>query len=261
MKNEKKSMRSRPNLIGWFVASCFVSVACLPQTSGILGIAQNVVQVGLSIDGNSNLQNMVVATAPNSVVRICDTGTAARSCIVSQGTVPVVHKGDSSSVSVHAVENAQALGALLQKKSVELVVGKTANGQIDANSLKKFTVEVSATNPGKIAATPVVVPVTQQPSTQTPPPSPTRPTGTATPSNASVPSDQLANTLINGQVTIPVVDFTAGTPTIAQMNTVSEADFRRDYNRKGFATNDHEKSCSDLNGRLIWNTTGSIECI
>ncbi len=253
----------RSNFIGWFIASCFVSVACLPQTSGVLGVNQNDVQVGLTIDANSRLQNMIVASAENTVVRLCQPQTSAEQCFSGQGTIPLAAKGTIDGINIHAIEDAATLASLAQFESMELYVGTPIDGNINPNTMKSFIVEVEATNPNNIAATPVAIQASSTPAT---PQTNNVPQG-ALPATATAPvqgeiPESLSNSrLSNGQIAVPVVDMSnaaSGTPRIIGMTSVAETQFNQSYD---LTINDPNLTCRQQNGVLVFTGENRVGCI
>ncbi len=280
MKKREQAMKIQSKFLGWFLVSSLVSVACLPQASNLFGIKEKVVQIGLSVDANSNLQNMVIASDPNTQVRLCTAGTTAQSCFGGQGIIPLAPKGTVDGVSIHAIEDAQTL-QILPQKTMELYVGTlNAQNQIDAAALKSFKVTVEATSAAaKITPAPVVLPAASQQSVpQGTAPQGTTPQGQAGPQGTipqtgpqgtipqqaqGMPTSQLANVdfTSNGTVqkTIPVVEMTNGQPKIVQMVTSAAAQFNQMYN--SVTVEGTQTTCAQANGVIVFVQPNGVACL
>ena len=145
MKKRDKAMQIRPNIVGWVVMTCLASFACLPQTSGIRAITSETMQVGISLDANKNLQNLLVATAPGKRVASC----IGEQCIDLQSV------GQVDGVQISAITNQENLSALVQASSSNNHRIIVAND--DGSDSKQFMVSVTG-NSANIQASPVSLP-------------------------------------------------------------------------------------------------------
>ena len=197
MKKRDQSMQIRPSIVGWVVVACLASVACLPQTSGILGITEDTMQVGISLDSAKNLQNLLVATAPGKRVSSCitvpSTGSNQQQCKALQvvGTV--------EGVQVSAVTNQADLAAIVQSSQANIhnIVVQNAAG----SDTKRFLVKVTG-DTDNIRAANVVLPSSATQALPNAPvpnaPAATNPQGNQTAPGTQIPGTQPQN--LNAQI-------------------------------------------------------------
>jgi len=137
--------------------ACLASVACLPQTSGILGITDDTIHVGLSIDAHKNLQNILVATKPGNSVKSCITAPT-NGAPSFEKCVDLRIIGEADGVQVSAIVDQVSLQAVVKAGALHRMLVVTSAGE------KRFTVEVTGDST-KVRASAVSLPASLAPNT------------------------------------------------------------------------------------------------